>query len=134
MTTARDIVNAALRRANVVGTGETPSADEAKETLERMNDFMASWSKKGWTPTLADGETEYSHATMTLNTTWTLDEAHVFGMKAILATMMCEEYGSPITPRLAEDARTGMNTLRSDFATRQTLTLPKVIRNLQRRC
>lgn len=134
MTTARDIVNAALRRANVVGTDETPSAAEAAETLERLNDYMASWSKRGWLVTLADEETAYTHTALSLSDDWPLDGAHVFGMKAIIAMMICEDYGSPIPPGLAAQSKTGVQTLQNDFRNVPVTTMPTLFLRDQRRC
>jgi len=133
MTTARDIVNAALRRANVVGTDETPSAAEAAETLERLNDYMASWPGRDWVVTDSAGAA-YTHADLTLATTWPLGSEHVFGIKAILAMMHCEEYGTPIPPSLASQASKGVKMLQADFFTTTAATMPALFIRAQKEC
>lgn len=133
MTTARDIVNAALRRANVVGTDETPSAAEASETLERLNDYMSSWPGRDWTVTDSAGAA-YTHTDLTLSTAWPLAEKHVFGIKAVLAMMLCDEYGSPIPPSLASQAEKGVRMMQADFIAIGVNTMPALFIRAQKEC
>lgn len=44
MTTARRIINRALRLIQVLAAGETPRASEAADSLEALNSMLASWS------------------------------------------------------------------------------------------
>jgi hypothetical protein len=44
MTTARGIIKSAMRKAGILTKGEDPSADEASDALEMLNDLLASWS------------------------------------------------------------------------------------------
>ena len=44
MTTARDIVNRALKRLGVVDSVDTPSAADAADTLAALNDMMYEWA------------------------------------------------------------------------------------------
>lgn len=47
MTTARDIINAAYRKINVLGQGSTLTSEEANDALTEMNDMIAMWSTQG---------------------------------------------------------------------------------------
>lgn len=44
MTTARSIIKSAMRKAGILTKTEEPSADEAADGLEMLNDLMDSWS------------------------------------------------------------------------------------------
>lgn len=48
MTTARDIVTAALKKVGVVGVGQPISADDANDAFTDMNDMLAQWTRKRW--------------------------------------------------------------------------------------
>jgi hypothetical protein len=58
--TARDLITAALRRLGVVAAGETPSADDVSDSLERLNDLIDAWG------------TERLSIYQTVRSTWTL--------------------------------------------------------------
>ena len=44
MPTARVLISAALRRMGALSTGEVPSADEAQDGLDLLNDLLETWS------------------------------------------------------------------------------------------
>lgn len=44
MTTALDIITSAMRKIGAITKNETPSADEANDALETLNDMLGSWS------------------------------------------------------------------------------------------
>lgn len=44
MTTARDLIASALRLANILGEGQSPSADQASQGLETLNDILSGWN------------------------------------------------------------------------------------------
>jgi hypothetical protein len=47
MTTARDIIEAALRKIHVVGVGQSLSGSEAVDALQTLNAMLDSWSVQG---------------------------------------------------------------------------------------
>jgi hypothetical protein len=47
--TALDLISASLKRLNVISGIETPSADLAKDALERLNDLLATWTTESLT-------------------------------------------------------------------------------------
>lgn len=48
MTTARDILTLALKDANVLGEGQTPSATMMNDAFLRLNWMIAEWNRKRW--------------------------------------------------------------------------------------
>ena len=46
MTTARSIVTRALRHLGVTAAGEVPTADEAQDALDTLNDMLEGWSNE----------------------------------------------------------------------------------------
>lgn len=48
MTTATDILTLALKDANVLGEGQTPSATMMNDALRRCNWMIAEWNRKRW--------------------------------------------------------------------------------------
>lgn len=47
MTTARDIIESATRKIQVLGRGQTLSADDAQNGLDALNQMLDSWSIEG---------------------------------------------------------------------------------------
>jgi len=47
MTTARDIINSALRKIHVLGRGSSVSAGESDDALKALNRMVATWSVEG---------------------------------------------------------------------------------------
>lgn len=131
MTKIRDIVDASLRRANVLGSGQTAGTNEAIDALERLNDWMASWPSVGWVVT-DSAAAAYTHTALTLTSDWPLSDEFVFGTKAILSAMICEEFGSPVTPVLASDRQEGLQAYRRAFAPATTATFPRVLKSYLR--
>lgn len=44
MATTLDLINSSLRLANIVGEGQTASADQAANALEVLNDILSGWN------------------------------------------------------------------------------------------
>jgi uncharacterized membrane protein YdfJ with MMPL/SSD domain len=131
MALVRTITDAALRRANVLATDQTASDAEANDVLERLNDWMASFPTQGWVVTDSAGAA-YTHTELDLNDTWPLDDRFIYGTKAILACLVCEEFGSPVTPILAADRAEGLASYQRAFAPATTATLPRALRRYER--
>lgn len=47
MTTARQIIEQAARKLNILGRGQTLPAEEASAILDELNDLLGSWSVEG---------------------------------------------------------------------------------------
>lgn len=48
MTTARDIINLALKSAGVLGVGQTASAMDINDSFTLLNFMLAQWQRKRW--------------------------------------------------------------------------------------
>ncbi|OWV62583.1 hypothetical protein ATY75_12225 [Rhizobium sp. N122] len=67
MTTARDLINDALKDAGAIGVGQTALAEDINDGLKRLNAMMAQWSRQRWlvyhlidVAFVADGSLNYS--------------------------------------------------------------------------
>lgn len=78
MTTPRDLITRAMKKAGIVVLGETPSAEEANDAMDEMNAMISTWSTDGmliyarsWeTFPLVSGTSTYTIGTgQTFNTT-----------------------------------------------------------------
>lgn len=99
MTTANDTIKSALRKIGVIAAGEAPTAQEATDGLECLNDMLHGFS--------ADG-IAFAHTTLALADNLPVPDEQVQHIKAMLAVYMAPEYGatpSPIVLAQAENAR-----------------------------
>lgn len=118
-TTARDVVNFALRR--IVGVRRSASSTEAADALERLNDMLAMWRIDGLDVGLS--------LPLMLETELVMPDEFLQAIKYNLAVAVHEQYSSeaipPFTFRMAEEGkRLVANRLFkvSDLAFPQTLT------------
>ena len=44
MSTARDLIASSFRLANILGEGQSPSADQASQALDTLNDILSGWN------------------------------------------------------------------------------------------
>lgn len=85
MTTARDIVVSALRRAGIVGIDDQPEAADAEYSLELLNDMINGWE------TL---DLDFSHTNFSLSTAIDSEfpaEYHE-GLKILLSSAIAPAY------------------------------------------
>lgn len=48
MTTARDLINDALKDAGAIGVGQTALAEDINDGMKRLNAMMAQWTRQRW--------------------------------------------------------------------------------------
>ena len=48
MTTANDIITQALKKAGVLGVGQTALAEDVNDAFNDLNDMIAQWNRKRW--------------------------------------------------------------------------------------
>lgn len=98
-TTARDVVNFALRR--IVGVRRSASSTEAADALERLNDMLAMWRIDGLDVGLS--------LPLTLGTELVMPDEFLQAIKYNLAVAVHEQYSSeaipPFTFRMAEEGK-----------------------------
>lgn len=120
MTTLRDIVTAAFRRANVIEAEDEPDAHEAAEGLEHLNEMFFNMEQDGFVFTLppvapSTERGEYTHAAWAIEDTFPFEEAYVGGLKYMLAVVISEEHGQPAPPHVATGAANGYGRLLNAF-------------------
>ena len=100
-----------LRRLRVFGSGEEVDADSAKDALEALNDVMHSWYAEGL---------KYEHTPLGLNDDFPLPAKFNLGVSAMLAIRIADDFnGGRVTPKMALDAKEGMEKLEQEFRNRQ---------------
>ena len=96
MPTNRDIITRSLRLANIIGESEHPSAEQAQDALDSMNDMLLDWQRDGI-------ELEY-YKQSSLDNQIPLDDENLRAVRFSLAVEMLAEYGMPINDALAVKA------------------------------
>ena len=98
-----ELITGALRRAGIIGEAESPSAEEGADAVTRLNDMMAAMAEDGidlgWNPKATTAETVV------------LPLGHVGTLKAMLAVMLADEYGTEVSPSTAAEASDGYKRL-----------------------
>lgn len=109
MTTARSVVNRALRMLGVIDPDETPSATMADNALEALNAMVHAWKGQ---------KVDVGHEDWTLDddVTVEVDPMHVNGMTALLAIDMLPEYpGRQLSPAVKLIADGGWEALKAAY-------------------
>ncbi len=108
MATYRDLVTSSLRGIGVLHGGETPSAEEANDSLDALNEMLNSWIYEG---------VDLEHITSTdLNATFPYPDDHYGPIRWNLCVRLGPEFGVSITPEIAALAQQGFNQLQRYYA------------------
>jgi hypothetical protein len=98
-----ELVTGALRRAGVIGEADDPSAEEGSDAVTRLNDMIAGMAEDGidlgWNPKASTADTVV------------LPLGHIGTIKAMLAVMLADEYGTEVSPVTASEAKSGYDRL-----------------------
>lgn len=113
MATALDIITGAMRKLGVIPSGQAPSAEEADEALECLNDLCNSWTGK-------DVHTGFS-TLENVSDDFILDERHHGAVKAILAEALAPNYGATVSSELRKQSYQGWLMIKADYRPIQTL-------------
>ncbi len=114
MATARSVIKSSLRLISAIAVGETPTAEEATDGLETLNDMLHSWALHG---------VELDHTTLTLDDTVQLPDNHLKGVKYVLALTLGTEYGLPVKPEIAAIAAQEWTKIKAHHATVEDMAL-----------
>jgi hypothetical protein len=88
-------------------SGETPSAEEATDGLESLNEMLGSWIHDG---------IDLEFVTITsLNTVLPYPPDHESSFRYNLAIQMCPDYGIAVTPAIAELAMQGYRRMQREY-------------------
>lgn len=102
MTTARDIVESAWRRITVNSSEEVPTAAEADDLLEILNDYLFSLKTRGCS---------YVHVKLALGDTVPIHEDLDGSFKLVLARRGAEAFGRPVSAVLERDSDMANNLI-----------------------
>lgn len=114
MATARSVIKTALRLISAIQPNETPTADEAQDGLEALNDLLSSWALHG---------VEVDHSSLVLDDDVNLPDSHMQGIKYILAVKLAPEYGVAITPEVASVADHEWQKIQAHHTTVEEMSL-----------
>lgn len=89
MATAQDLIARTLRLIGAIEGGEDPSAAEAADGLDALNEMLHGWRKRG---------VDLNHLTLALGDTLKVDDSFLRGIRFNLAVEIAPEYGSPAAP------------------------------------
>lgn len=95
MATARDVVTRALRLIGAIAAGEDASAEDATAGLDVLNDMLSGWAIEG---------VDLVHITRGLSDDLLVHASYLEGIRYNLALRLCEEYGKPVPPFVADRA------------------------------
>ncbi len=106
--TARDLIQRAMLRANLVSRGETPTAEESDDGLKSLNEMMHAWETDG---------IHIGHTDLTLDDTIQLPESQIRATRLLLAMELLDEYEKPLPPLLAGQADRAKRQLLAEYIT-----------------
>lgn len=119
MSTARDLITMSLRSIGVLHSGETPSAEEADDALDTLNQMLSSWLYEGI-------DLEYTTIT-DLNAEIPYPDDHIGPFRWNLAVRLSADYGVAVTAAVAALAKEGYDQLRREYLDNRELTVDNAL-------
>lgn len=116
--TARNVINRALRRIEVIAAGEEPSAEEARDALAELNMMMASFRREG---------IGYDHTTLALSDLMNMDDGLSMYVSNMLTERLAGEYGRQMTPRQQIEADEAKRALQAAYWVTATAALDPTV-------
>jgi hypothetical protein len=98
MATATEIATKALKRINVIASGETPAAADLIDATDALNAMIAAWEIDGLSGDVLPIDARFEQ-----------------GVTALLAMRLAEDYGKTAGPILQRDAANGWAGLQAAF-------------------
>ncbi len=120
MTTARTVIKRALRRLAVTTIGQEPSAEEASDGLEALNDMLHGLKGEGG---------DVGFATLTLNDDLPVAREYIKPIVDLLMRELAPEFGVTLTVNQAEAASSARRILQAAFSEIPVLTIDRGLRN-----
>lgn len=112
MATALEVITAAMRRLGVLPSGQSPSAAEASDALEALNDMGASFDARnvyvGW-------------SAVALTDDVILEDRHIEGLKYMLAKRLAPDYGMDVPAEVEKRATDGWQLICADYMAPENL-------------
>ena len=107
MATANDVIKGAMRLLDKVAAGETPTAAEAQDGLQALNQMMHAFALDG---------IDLGHADLALAGAVNLPASHTKALKYLLAVDLASEYDMDPPAVVAVQAQDGMRLLEAHYA------------------
>lgn len=117
--TAQDIISFALRK--ITGDGEDPTAEQADNALEMLNDMLALWQLSG----IPTG----SIYPLTLASSFQAPDGFVWAVKYGLRLLVHAHYGADISPVDASMAEEGKRALSNAVVNLSDVSMPATLAN-----
>jgi hypothetical protein len=114
MATALDIISTALRQVSAIANGTEPTAEEAQDGLESLNDMVHAWSAKG---------VHIGYSTLRLTDDFPIDDRHIGTVKALLSVCVAPEYGMTVPEEIQKRAFSGWQHLKSEYSSLEPMRL-----------
>ena len=119
MTTANDVIERAFSLAKVRAAETTITAAEANDALHMLNNLIAGWNVTGQAPDLETVDSVDDD----LN-----ERSYERGaLEAILAVMICAEYGKPMSAELGETVKQMQAMMISANMNGQNVSFPSTL-------
>ncbi len=119
MTTARTLITRSLRTLGVLHSGETPSAEEANDALDALNEMLGAWIHDGI-------DLEFVPIT-SLNTVLPYPADHESAFRYNLAIQCSPDYGIAVTPVIAAMAQQGYDRMRREYLINPEMTTDNML-------
>lgn len=116
MTTARQIVNTALRRLEILAFDEEPDANMGDNALTALNQMMLGWEARG---------VNVEHTALSMNDDIALDEKWHMALGYLLAEHIGSEWGRSMRPEDKQEAMRWWNNLAAAYLVVPTVTLDR---------
>lgn len=119
MTTVRDIIYRAFRKANITAVGETPTDNEGEEGLSAFNEMVSGWAILGVNINTATAD-------FAINDPFPFADKFREGTIYMLASRISPEYNRPES----FDSDRFMRALQAASAVVDEMTIPAALLNL----
>lgn len=102
MATALDTITRAFQM--ITQSEEGPTAAQAATGLTVLNDMLHGWAKKG---------VDFGHISLALPDTHKTHDSYLEGIRYNLAVRLAHEYGMPISPYIASEAKSAFSAFQA---------------------
>jgi hypothetical protein len=117
--TVHDLIRRSMRALGVLRSGENPSAAEAADALDTLNDMLNAWRQEG---------IDLEHLTLALTDVLPYPDDHVACIRYNLSVELAAEYGVGLSPSVAMQARRTFLALRSQYMQPVELSVDDALR------
>lgn len=118
MATVQQIAKKSLRLLGILQSGEEPSANEASDITESLNDLLYSWEHDG---------IALSHSDLLYTDTFPYPDNHINPTAYNLAVMIAPEYGKQTPAEVVAGAESGYRALQNYYLDPADLTVDSML-------